>query len=108
MYIYCAQHYGSMMYAVIVCPCLSICHKPVLYQNDGTKQAGFFAWRLSCNYPTLYCKEIWVPHKVWAYKILPQPVDHVVTKICCQFSLLTMPTTVHVSWLFVDHNAVTP
>ena len=37
--IFTAQRYASAVYAVVVC--LSVLHKPVLYENGSTKRADF-------------------------------------------------------------------
>ena len=46
-----ARRYASAVYAVVVC--LSVLHKPVLYENGSTKGADF--WHSSFLPPILHC-----------------------------------------------------
>jgi len=109
-----ARRYASAVYAVVVC--LSVLHKPVLYENGSTKGADF--WHSSFLPPILHCyKEIRVSPEIRHFpieicpklrtlEISPRPVDRVVNKTRRrrrrrrQWSLLTTPGTVDESWLF--------
>jgi len=89
-----ARRHASTVYAVGVCPvCLSVRHRPVLYRNDWTNRARFFAWKFPSTYPTLcyamrkngYLQKLgYFPlglcPKLRTLKMSPRQVDRVVNK----------------------------
>ena len=55
LHFFTARRYASAVYVVVACPSArpSICHKSVLYRNDGTNRAVFFGMGLSSTYHTM-------------------------------------------------------
>jgi len=45
--------HASTVYAVVLCVCVSVHYKPVLYRNDWTDRAGF--WHGGCLPSFLHC-----------------------------------------------------
>jgi len=70
---YTARRYASAVYAVVVCLSVwlsvrsSVRHKPVLYRNDWTNQAGFWYGGFLPSIPHCFFKEIEGISKNWGY-----------------------------------------
>jgi len=61
-----APRYASAVYAMAVCPSVSVCHTKVGGSSIETEKRVdlFLPWELISTFPTLCCKKKWVPTKI--------------------------------------------